>query len=297
MLKNLDARLWNSTDKDDIKSLQKYLAKAEGYQRWVNKNRRRATAKITEIEGGIRIEEEWGNFMAKNPDEQAITAFIGDTKWNKQKASDLLMRNHPNLEYEKSENGNSTYTVKITNAYFNPRYKNISVSSGLVIDDSRWKEEHLLTIKVTQNEQFKILVRDSLERETTIPFGNTFEVNMETSDTAYTLKILGGVPPYHIRLYNNETLHEGSFDTNKNQYVFNKKTLTDQKFIGEYAVNVSYKNGPKEIELPESFFLEKQGSDKVLLIGLLAFVVLFGGGYLFMTLRKRRNNNLNIFNS
>ncbi len=297
-LQAIDKQLWQQYNTQKITDLENYRSQTANCENHVQ-YRQKAFTKIKALQRQQdlqRIEKEWKEFIASKPDEAATVAFIGKTKWNRQRAFDRLKDRHQKLEFIKQED-QGVYTVKILNPYFKPRYKNISLKPGLVIRASNWKEGHELQIDVEENGQFKVLVEDSLGRQLVIPLGNTFEANLIESDTTYVVNILGGKAPYSIVLQNNGSAHQEEFETAQDQYVFNKTDLIKKNFIGEYAIKVSYQDGPQAIELDQAIFLEKPPSYLWVWISILALIILSAGIYLFRWLSKRRKKYQTIFDA
>lgn len=296
-LRIVDDKLWERTEA--LGKLSNYVTYKNTFTPYKQYARhyRKAIEKINEIKNAKALKKEWNDFIAKDPDEKAIATFIESSKYNtnKSKAFKLLLENHPNLEYRQQENGNNI-RIEITNPYFKPRYKNSSLNDGLAINHAAWSDDYILDVEVKKNEEFKIVIQDSLNRTVVIPFGNTFDVKMTVSDTAYVFNILGGKTPYTIELFNSETEHQESFNTDDSKYTLSKKDLLAQGLLGDYAVKVKYKNGPEPKEITRSIFLKEESSNKVLIFLIIALLLMAGSALYYFFFMKQKKTQQSIFN-
>lgn len=222
-------------------------------------------------------------------DEEDIADFISTSRFeeNKEKASLLVKENFPKLEFTSERNGN-TIVATIVNPFFKPRFKDISHSDGLRINDDSWQENHTLKIEILKNEDYKILLRDNIGREAIIPFGNTFEADMEVSDSTYLINILGEERPFHIELVNNATQSRQTFITHADHIVFNKATLLKNGLSGEYAVKVGYGNNRRTMELDQPIYLEKKRSFKSWITGFLIVAIIAIGVFLVRIFTRKK---------
>ncbi len=233
------------------------------------------------------------DFLLTNPSEEDIVQYIKAHAYSRKEALNHIITEFPKIEYSK-EKIDDRFKIKILNPYFNPRYKNISLSDGLIIDHSSWQEEYVLNIEVNKDEDFKIIVTDSLDREIIIPFGNTFDVDVTDTDEAYVINILGGKKPYTIELFNEQTKHSENFETNSTSFLLSKEKLLNEGFLGEYTVKVKHNDRVEPLVLSRSIYL-KESKSNTLFILIFAALLLLSSGLFYYLFKKRKGKHKTIF--
>ena len=163
------------------------------------------------------------------------------------------------------------------------------------IDDSSWQEDHILIVETHKDGEFKVLIQDSIGREIIVPFGSTFEVEMEETDSTYFVKILGEAESFHVELFNTSTLHKQDFITHEDHIVFPKATLLDNGFSGEYVVRVGYGNNRNAKELAQTIFLKKQESYGPKIVKALIFLLVIVGIFLLLLFSRKKQKEAMIF--
>ena len=249
------------------------------------------------------IKDEWNKFLDSQPTEKEVLDYTDRLRSSKKRCigdiEKIIMDLFPVLKDSLIHDSENERHYLIQNTQYSPRYKDISHSDGLEIDDSLWEEEHILKVTKTKSGKFKILIRDDLGRETVLTFGNVFEVEMESSDSIHKINIIGGTKPFKIEL----------MDTQTKEIVWTKENLKEQYFLlktddlkykniyGQFVVRVWDNLDDQPIELKKPVFLEREQPITMKLIGVLGVVVFVIGISLFYYLRKGRRRHQTIFDN
>ena len=245
------------------------------------------------------INNKWKKFISIERSEQEILNFRDNNRKAKSciDIDKVILEQFPNLEYSLIEEKNDEYKYKINNAFYSPRYKDISISDGLKIIQDRWEDEHILKGKSTKSGKFKILIRDELGRETVLAFGDIFEARMEDRDSVFDISIIGGKSPFKIELINvqNKKVEWTKEDLEEPFYSLKIKELALNNLNGQFMVKIwdSLDNQPVEIKNPINY--KRETSRKPWILGIFGMLVFVGGILLFIYLKKGKERRQTIF--
>jgi len=151
----------------------------------------------------LRIFAEWNNLKSSKNEE----AIIGFYKANIKKAQvAYLIKGEVTLFIKEifpkiniavdtiKENDKEKHIIRGKNTV-NPKYKDLSLNKGILIDDSNWPDS--IVIEIKEAGRYEILIRDEFGRETTLTFDYNFKIDEVNQDRKqYTMEIKGGHPPF-----------------------------------------------------------------------------------------------------
>lgn len=241
------------------------------------------------------LSKKWADLKLKN-DKQSIIDFFHTRGNYKGEVKTYLQENFPSLDPQKVVNDAKTQCIlQIGDRAFKPRFKDISLDEGIVIDDTKWDSTGILNIKIDKQGNYKILVQDSIGRKHTFSFGYQFSATEVDEEEQYTIEIEGGTPPYQVSLYDEENhpILQKEFASPK--IVLQKEALVKQGYVGVHQVTVkhSYDN-LDELILKEKLVLKKLLSVQLISAIILIICVIVLSVILFLFNRKRNKKHQSI---
>jgi len=144
----------------------------------------------------LQTSAEW-NRIKSSGNEEAIIDFYNRHRNYKEKVISLIQKKFPNINIIRDtikENDKEKHIIRGKNTV-NPKYKDLSLNKGILIDDSNWPDSMVIEIK--EAGRYEILIRDEFGRETTLTFDYNFKIDEVNQDRKqYTMEIKGGQPPF-----------------------------------------------------------------------------------------------------
>lgn len=297
-IEELKKKRWDATNKISKEELKSYV----DYSKECTSIRDYRIRKARSLIKNITFEEEWKG-LQKNNEEEAIVAFYKEeAKGNdlEEVVLDHIITNFPLLaDLQLLDKAEKRYELRVENAFFNPRYKNISLDYGMEIEDRDWLDSYTLDLKLNESGSYKVLIRDEIGREAIVSLGYQFKAEGILNNENYIIQIEDGTPPYHISFTGADQLETQSITSDSSVIVLNKKELVQSGLIGKYTVAVKHSRDQlDEIILPDQLELKKTGISKIvtLIISAVCFILLVL--VMFIVLRKsliKKQNNVTTY--
>lgn len=207
-------------------------------------------------------------------------------KTAKDKIKDLVP-----IELTQEDAANGYKAIFIKNA-LNPRFKDISIDGNLQVNTSRLKDENVLLVKFPLGGNYEVYVEDELGKSSSISFDNQLIARMREDSLMLRFTLEKGSQPYRIDLVNEEKgiVLFSEEDINKNKFSLEKSLLQELGATGNILVQASDNDSFEPKNLGNIFIapIENSFDFKYIIYGLSALAFLLGGTFLFLFLRKRR---------
>lgn len=207
----------------------------------------------------------------------------------KQEVIPFILEYFPSLDaFQEEVTPNRKFIIKINDNFFAPRFKNTSLKNGMVIDDSNWMHTNELTIHLTEQGSYKLLIRDSIGRQIVFPIGYQFQVACTERENDIVLTIKGGNSPFKVSLKNKLGENIKSQKYEEREIILSKEDLIEQGIIGNFLISVSHsKDARDEITLSKDLKLVEESLMKAfIIIGWMALIGIIGGIVFFLIKKK-----------
>ena len=155
-----------------------------------------------------------------------------------------LIRELSPADYTIHKQGDRRFEVRIQNMQ-KPRYKDISMQEGLVIDGEGLWTDSLLVVSYDKEGEFEVLIEDDWGKRLSIPFSNALSVSWDyllSDSTQLVFNFSGGVPPFRL-LFSSAT--DGHIDFSyagiaSPQFILPLDSLYQRGLAGEYEIEVRH---------------------------------------------------------
>lgn len=225
----------------------------------------------------IRLAGEW-NQLKRSGTQTELASFLDRYGNYRGEVVQKIRDSFPSLDLSLSRNGDRFVEVYFNNSVFNPRYKDISLKAGLAINDANWETDKKLEIRIQNEGAFKLLIQDSIGRDTILNFGYQFGVTqIPSEDNLVQLKVEGGQKPYWVSLFDQEENEVWNASFIDSDIKLDKKELIKQGLQGDYKVSVRHSDEElDEVMLAEVLNLKKSNKTMIIsiLIGLISLLIL-----------------------
>lgn len=287
-IRALDQKAWRTaTTKNTTKAYRdylKYLDKCQLRERYAKTARQKI--------GALDLSKKWEG-LKKGMIEENIVSFFKEHGDYKSEVLFFIKENFPSLNPIMIEvESNRKYRVRIQNDFFYPRYKDISLKKGIIIDNSKWLESRVLAINLTQSGTYRIQVKDTIGRDTLFVFGYQFRAKETIYPKEYNIKINGGSPPFQVALYDESNSEKWKRTFEDRDIILSKETFVKQGLEGNFKVSVKHSyDQMDELILSEELVLEKSKLILILTILILLISVLLFSWFFVSFLQKRKKKN------
>lgn len=176
-----------------------------------------------------------------------------------------------------------------------PRFKNTSIDDGMMIDVSRFAEEHILQVSFNTDGRFEIVFKDACQKDTIISFDNTlsafWKFNQDSTEINFNIK--NGRKPYRIDFMNLETDNVVTIIDSLmlNTFTLTRQLMEELGLDGTYEPNVKDADSWRPRTLPTlSIDAHKQPVIKWILTLAGSLLVMGVIVYLILLMIRRRKN-------
>lgn len=282
-IKKIDQKIWSETQITNTKVAYQQYRDTLSNCPYTPMHIENVKAKINYFE----ISETWEKLKI-NKDEDAIIDFYKQHGDYKSEVVSFIKTEFPVLKADLKKITEKKYVI-IPNNSIKPRYKDLSLNEGILIDDTKWADT--LSIEIIKHGRYEILIRDEFGRDTSLLLNYTFEVTIIQTSKDYKIEVSGGEPPFQtIIKQNEEEIHivDGT-QLNKSLLKEQEKVKENEKYDIVLRDATSY-----EIKLLDPLKIEKSISIKVIqtIILLIAVAIIFI--IIFFLIKKRKHKTYTI---
>ncbi len=291
ILKRFDDEAWKIAKRENtVPAYQRYRDASDNCLKRYDKDARR---RIRSFEKNGDLDARWEQLKAGR-DKEAVFDFFLEKGDYKGEVLTFYKNNFSSLDAEFRElKAKQSYVLTVLDTIFKPRYRDISLDEGLKINDELWLESGILQVEVLKKGSYKINIQDSIGRDTTFAFfGYTFDAEGLVTEEGYTIEIEGGVPPFEINLYDDESKElKFTKESVDRTIILEKDYLLQQDIYGSFQVAVKHaKDDLDNITLKAPLVLEKTTSINwlILFVWLICIALLAFSIWIYWKERNRR---------
>ena len=286
-IRELDRNAWDeATRANNINAYQDYLSHMDACSAISGRYEKEAKRKVAELE----IAREWQGLCDRGSKEELL-AFLEKHKSYEGDVIDCIRNKFPSLQAKVQVLApNREYRLQIDDGIFGPRYKDISLKKGMNINDKEWLENRILYITIEEEGGYKLLVQDTIGRDTVFNFGYYFQVEHDFLKDSFEIRVAGGSPPYRVRLLDADDQERWAAEYTETPINLEKEDLIRSGLAGTYTVLVAHSREQlDEFVISEPLLLKRSGSVQVITAVVLIISFLLLALIVGLFVRKRQS--------